>query len=96
MARFRKKPVEVEAIQNTGDWAPIMAWLDEVTGHPVRVPFGQQPSITHNADGSLNIYTLEGPLRADVGDWIIRGIRGEFYPCKPDIFEATYDPAGGD
>lgn len=41
----------------------------------------------------LVIHTLEGDLAASPGDWIIKGVKGEFYPCKPDIFEATYDPA---
>ena len=40
----------------------------------------------------LSIDTLEGRMRADPGDWIIQGVKGEFYPCKPDIFEATYEP----
>ena len=44
-------------------------------------------------DGGITIKTLEGSMRGDVGDWIIKGVKGEFYPCKPDIFEATYDPA---
>jgi hypothetical protein len=42
-------------------------------------------------DGALYILTLEGVMRADPGDWIIRGLKGEIYPCKPDIFEATYE-----
>ena len=46
-------------------------------------------------DGRLIISTLEGLHWADPGDWIIRGVQGEFYPCKPDIFAATYEPAGG-
>jgi hypothetical protein len=41
----------------------------------------------------INIKTLEGTMRADIGDWIIKGVKGELYPCKPDIFEATYEPA---
>ncbi len=45
---------------------------------------------------SLTIRTLEGVMRADIGDMIIRGVKGEFYPCKPDIFEATYEPADQD
>jgi hypothetical protein len=49
-------------------------------------------SITASDDGSLNIVTLEGVMRADPGDWIIRGVKGELYPCKPDIFAATYEP----
>jgi hypothetical protein len=44
-------------------------------------------------DGALVIKTLEGNMLADKGDWIIKGVKGEFYLCKPDIFEATYDPA---
>ena len=43
-------------------------------------------------NGGVNIHTLEGVMRADPGDWIIKGIKGEFYPCKPDIFAATYEP----
>lgn len=44
-------------------------------------------------EGAFTIKTFEGTMRANKGDWIIKGIRGEFYPCKPDIFEATYDKA---
>lgn len=85
MARFRKKPVEIEA------------WQFEAP------KFMQQPSWLHNAMMSGKIYyqggdkpyytieTLEGSMRASVGDWIIRGVKGEIYPCKPDIFAATYD-----
>jgi hypothetical protein len=51
----------------------------------------------YSAEGSdriaLDIPTLEGTMRAEQGDWIIRGVHGEFYPCKPDIFAATYEPA---
>lgn len=76
--KYRKRPVEIEAWQNVGG-APMPAWvLDEV-------------SRTDN--GALIIPTLEGNMRAGVGDWIIRGVKGEVYPCKPDIFEMTYEPA---
>lgn len=90
--KFRKKPVVIEAVQNGGEWAPIMEWLDSLTpeGH-LAIPFGSRPAITRNQDGTLNIETLEGTMRADVGDWIICGVQGELYPCKPDIFEATYE-----
>jgi hypothetical protein len=47
---------------------------------------------THAHFDELIISTLEGDLRASPGDWIIRGVKGEFYPCKPDIFAATYEP----
>ena len=83
MARYRKKPVEIEAIQWDGDEATvdvIFHWeIDPAT------------SIALNGE-HLHIATLEGDMRADVGDWIIRGVKGELYPCKPDIFAATYDP----
>ena len=45
----------------------------------------------YQTDKAMEIYTLEGVMKADVGDWIITGIQGEQYPCKPDIFEATYE-----
>lgn len=95
MPRFRKKSVEIEAVRNDGTWSPIIQWLDELAGGELRIPEGSRPAITRNPDGTINIETLEGVMRADVGDWIICGVRGELYPCKPDIFEATYEPAGG-
>lgn len=45
-----------------------------------------------NEFGEIDLSTLEGTMRANLGDWIIKGVKGEFYPCKPDIFEATYEP----
>jgi hypothetical protein len=56
--------------------------------------FRKKPIIVsaYQADGELIIKTLEGPLRAAPGDWIITGIKGEQYPCKPDIFEQLYEP----
>jgi hypothetical protein len=81
-ARYRKKPVVIEAVRWTGE-----NYYDEVR------PFlrGQDHFVTR-AD-KVAIKTLEGTMDAGVGDWIIRGVQGEFYPCKPDIFEATYEPA---
>lgn len=98
MARYRKKPVEIDAVLNDGTWPPIMAWLDAMHGGKFKIVLGNDPlvPITRNqGDGTLNIHTLEGTMRADVGDWIIRGVKGEFYPCKPDIFEATYEAVDG-
>jgi hypothetical protein len=93
--RYRKKPVEIEAILNTGTWRPIIDWLDTIGAGAV--PFGHRPAITRNEDdGSLNIETLEGTMRADVGDFVICGVQGEFYPCKPDIFDATYEAVRDD
>lgn len=90
---YRKKPVTISAVRNEGEWKPIMEWIDYLAGGEFRVPFGARPALTRNDDGSLNIETLEGTMRADVGDWVICGVKGELYPCKPDIFEATYEPA---
>jgi hypothetical protein len=82
--KFRKKPVEVEAEQFTGhNSTEIEAWF---IGHDARKYFGVE-----NGGRGVLINTLEGTMRADPGDWIIKGIKGEFYPCKPDIFEATYE-----
>ncbi len=80
MAKFRKKPVEIEAVQFTGHND------DEIASF-----VGENGSDPREFGPSWYIYTLEGVMRAEVGDWIIRGVKGEFYPCKPDIFEATYE-----
>lgn len=75
--KYRKKPVVIEAVQYTGfNW-------DEVSA------FCEKAERTVTEDG---IHTLEGFMRITKGDYIIRGIAGEFYPCKPDIFKDTYDP----
>ncbi len=79
--KYRKKPVVIDAVQWTGD----MAAVREALG----VEF---PTFGEGHDGSLRIVTLEGDHRCSPGDWIIRGVKGEYYPCKPDIFERTYDP----
>lgn len=77
--RFRKKPVVIEALQFT---AGNFDAIEEFVGGDAEF-----------RDGELVIATLEGPLRAAPNDWIIKGVKGEFYPCKPDIFEQTYEPA---
>jgi hypothetical protein len=80
MGRYRKKPVVIDAWQNVPGISDMFPdWM-------------KNGSITSSTDGSLNIVTLEGIMRADPGDWIIRGVKGELYPCKPDIFAATYEP----
>lgn len=60
--------------------------------------FRKKPIVieAYQTDKEMMIDTLEGPLRADPGDWIITGIRGEQYPCKPDVFEKTYDKVEAD
>jgi hypothetical protein len=83
MALYRKKPVVIEAWQWDGkSYLPDRPdWLNR--GH-IAVSHSEQ---------TITIYTLEGTMTAEKGDWIIRGVKGEIYPCKPDIFEATYEPA---
>ena len=82
MPKFRKKPVVIEAVQYLGKTN-----VDEIckfVGAENMVVASELPHIT--------IVTLEGKMKAQLEDWIIKGVKGEFYPCKPDIFEATYEP----
>ncbi|MFW6030985.1 MAG: hypothetical protein ACOC9T_00210 [Myxococcota bacterium] len=67
-----------------------MADQPVLPGFPAPEP-PPEPAIDYDDDGALLIHTFEGTLRADWGDWIIRGVKGEIYPCRPDIFEATYE-----
>lgn len=85
MARYRKKPVVIEAMQYDGTETSISNIIH----------FSGQRSIRYEA-GCLFIDTLEGRMRADKNDYIIKGIKDEIYPCKPDIFEATYEQVEGD
>jgi hypothetical protein len=92
MPKFRKKPVEIEAYQippynheATREAPP--SWLVDalVSGNAQACP-----------GGGVEIKTLEGTMLGEVGDWVIRGVKGELYPCKPDVFAATYDQAAGE
>lgn len=87
--KYRKKPVVISAMQwQPGDLAAageLVGWL-MAAGCDFHHPSGGGDSTT------LAIRTLEGEMLAQPGDWIIRGVQGEHYPCKPDIFEATYEP----
>jgi len=78
MARFKKKPVAIEAEQFFPDRKPWPEGVEQPTGYGWR------------------IQTLEGPIIVTPGDWIITGVQGEKYPCKPDIFDATYEPVEED
>jgi hypothetical protein len=93
--RFRKKPIEVLAVRSDGEWATIIGWLDSLADGRFTIPFGRVPPITRNPDGSLNVVTREGAMRCEVGDWLILEPFAEgdryFYPCKPHLFEATYE-----
>ena len=78
MAKFRKKPVVIEAMQWNGDNSQeIAAFMNK--------------TILSDWIDDILIITLEGTMKASLGDWIIRGVNGELYPCKPDIFEKTYE-----
>lgn len=94
--KFRKKPVEIEAIQWTGmNIEDVLAfcYADERWKEGIESEYVGGPGIGHVPDlGDLDIPTLEGTMTARPRDWIIRGVQGELYPCKPDIFEATYEP----
>ena len=77
--KFRKKPVVIEAVQYDGTFPLAFLNSDE------RVRYAGDDS------GDIEIVTLEGVMRAHIGDWIIRGVNGEVYPCKPDIFSETHE-----
>lgn len=89
MTHYRKKPVVVEAMQFFDDAEELMAiqnWMD----------MDLTVSYADKNDPKLKIETLEGVMNATIGDYIIKGVNGEFYPCKPDIFEKTYEAAHKD
>lgn len=77
MTKYRKKPVVIEAVLYSGE-----------NGQEIGLFVGEAD---RNEGNQFLIHTLEGTLAADPGDYIIRGVQGEFYPCKPDIFEQTYE-----
>ena len=80
--KYRKKPVVIEARQLTPlSMESIEAWCGgSIKG--IKLPPEKR---------CIDIQTLEGEMRAQMGDWVIKGVKGEFYPCKPDIFEMTYE-----
>lgn len=87
MPKFRKKPVVIEA-------EPVVRVHEDMAAFARLVVFlGAGGPWVYQQDGSIEIRTLEGVMRAEPGDYIIRGVKGELYPCKPDIFAATYEPA---
>lgn len=95
--KYVKKPVVVEAFQLTldnmileKDWPE---WLSEARGKGLNEPGAVFPALGEMA---LSINTLEGRHKARAGDWLIRGVKGEIYPCKPDIFDLTYEAADED
>lgn len=87
--KYRKKPVEIEAMQWDGGWDSFLAITEWAGGYPPLINLREYAE-TESDTTHLMIHTLEGSMRAEPNDWVIRGVKGEFYPCKPDIFEATY------
>lgn len=81
--KFRKKPVVIEAVLWTGK---NVTEISDFIKDP-------KDFTLEDFDRVVVIHTLEGKMTAQPGDWIIKGVKGEFYPCKPDIFDATYEPA---
>ena len=102
MPKFRKKPVVIKAVHYKGELPTLpnremTSRVALLTGHHSENLFdlvdliaSQNRFVIDHGD-HLIIETLEGDMRVDIGDWIIKGVHGELYPCKPDIFEATYE-----
>ena len=87
--KYRKKPVVIDAVQFTGSNS------QEINDFIGANSYEKCCSIGVGNNGERNevlIETLEGTMRGDIGDWIIKGVQGEFCPCKPDIFEQSYEP----
>lgn len=87
MAKYRKKPVVIDAIRWDGSNVGEVLDFGMTGDTPL---WGDDFKIDEKLK-CVEILTREGTMRASVGDWIIRGVKGEFYPCKPDIFEQTYE-----
>jgi hypothetical protein len=84
--KYRKKPVVVEAVQwRGGNIEEIQSFMADSDRGPIYMPGFS------NSDEIIGIETLEGRMIANIGDYIIKGVSGEFYPCKSDIFDKTYD-----
>lgn len=97
--KFRKKPVVIEAVQFAkNNLIDVIAFVEQKDRQIIvkSANAGGDRFFDYEVDCIQNGYkirTLEGEMTASLGDWIIKGVNGEFYPCKPDIFEKTYEPA---
>ena len=97
--KFRKKPVVIDAVQWDGN--NLKEITEFMQGSKVETPCRKAEDawddyVSTIASIGLKIKTLEGEMHADYNDWIIKGVAGEFYPCKPDIFELTYEEVKDD
>ncbi len=92
--KYIKKPILIEAIQLKEDSDSIIECVEFVFNIGMESSFvGMKATVDKvRSEGGFIIPTLEGDMKASFGDFIIKGIKGEFYPCKPDIFEQTYEP----
>lgn len=92
--KYRKRPVVIDAFKLGTDSFPD--WFsDKVTDRTVTLR-GTSDGFYDGHDVNADVKTLEGVMHANYGDYVIRGIAGELYPCKPDVFVATYEPIGGE
>lgn len=82
--KYQKKPLIIDAVQFDGSAESLVKMVKDINA-PISM-------WTHSSE-CLIIPTLEGNLIANIGDWVIKGVKGEFYPCKPDIFKITYELA---
>lgn len=82
--KFRKKPIVIEVYQWDGNFVRFSNWLSNLKPYPNHEQFRIE-------NKTLHIATLEGIMTAQINDYIICGVNGEFYPCKPDIFDKTYE-----
>lgn len=88
MGFYRRKPVVLEAMQWDGTVASATAVIDWVLTSGGTIRYHDESELP-----ALAVDAIGGTVTAQAGDWIMRGVKGEFYPCQPDIFEATYEPA---
>jgi len=89
MKKYTKKPVTIEAIEWNGENLKEVIEFTGLHESAYKWTWEEYEDVVKNE--GLKIFTLEGTMMASVGDYIIKGVKGEFYPCKPDIFIATYD-----
>lgn len=88
--KYRKKPVIIEAIQwNENNLEEVMKFIGSEFRYEANTSYATDKFVYF--DGRLLLHTLEGTMQVSLGDYIIKGIKGELYPCKPDIFEETYE-----
>jgi len=92
-SKFRKKPVVIEAFEFRPVWRMIGACAEDAPIWFLQAEHDGKAKVWGDDEVPYcMIETLEGRMKAEAGDWIIKGVKGELYPCKPDIFAATYDP----